>query len=41
MPCIAIRGGGGAPADPEVAAANKQRMIDAAPLCSEDGGGYC
>ena len=29
MPCVAIRGGGGAARDPQVAAANKQRMIDA------------
>ena len=39
MPCVAIRGGGGAPADPEVAAANKQRMIDAAHFAAKMGAG--
>ena len=39
IPCVAIRGGGGAPADPEVAAANKQRMIDAAHFAAKMGAG--
>ena len=37
MPCVAIRGGGGAAADPQVAAANKQRMIDAAHFAAKMG----
>ena len=39
IPCVAIRGGGGAPADPEVAAANKQRMIDAVHFAVKMGSG--
>ena len=39
MPCVAIRGGGGAPADPEVAAANKQRMTDAVHFAAKMGAG--
>lgn len=38
MPCVAIRGGGGA-AHPRVATANKQRMIDAAHFASKVGAG--
>ena len=39
MPCVAIRGGGGAAADPQVAAANKQRMIDAVQFSAKMGAG--
>ena len=39
MPCVAVRGGGGAARDPEVAAANKQRMIDAAHFAAQMGAG--
>ena len=39
MPCVAIRGGGGAAADPQVAAANKQRMIDAVHFAAKVGAG--
>ena len=39
MPCIAIRGGGGAAADPQVAAANKQRMVDAVHFAAKMGAG--
>ena len=39
MPCVAIRGGGGAARDPQVAAANKQRMIDAAHFAAKMGAG--
>ena len=37
MPCVAIRGGGGAAADPQVAAANKQRMVDAVHFAAKMG----
>ena len=39
MPCVAIRGGGGAARDPQVAAANKQRMIDAVHFAAKMGSG--
>ena len=39
MPCVAIRGGGGAAADPQVAAANKQRMVDAVHFAAKMGAG--
>ncbi|MYA98532.1 TIM barrel protein, partial [Candidatus Poribacteria bacterium] len=39
MPCVAIRGGGGAARDPQVAAANKQRMIDAVEFAAKMGAG--
>ena len=39
MPCVAIRGGGGAAADPQVAAANKQRMVDAVHFVAKMGAG--
>ena len=39
MPCVAIRGGGGAARDPQVAAANKQRMIDAVHFAAKMGAG--
>jgi len=39
MPCVAIRGGGGAARDPQVAAANKQRMIDAVAFAAKMGAG--
>ena len=39
MPCVAIRGGGGAARDPEVAAANKQRMTDAVHFAAKMGAG--
>ena len=39
MPCVAIRGGGGAARDPQVAAANKQRMIDAVQFAAKVGAG--
>lgn len=39
MPCVATRGGGGAARDPQVAAANKQRMIDAVHFAAKMGTG--
>ena len=39
IPCVAIRGGGGAARDPQVAAANKQRMIDAVHFAAKIGAG--
>ena len=39
MPCVAIRGGGGAARDPQVAAANKQRMVDAVGFAAKMGAG--
>ena len=39
MPCVAIRGGGGAARDPQVAAANKQRMVDAVHFAAKMGAG--
>ena len=39
MPCVAIRGGGGAARDPQVAAANKQRMIDGVHFAAKMGSG--